>query len=115
MKKSVAKQTKPKLRLGLPKGSLQDATIEKMAKDGEVGKDDAALHAIGAAERDAGAIKVAANESGLNYFVAVVAGVADPGRPQRGRLHYGLNCAKKVGTACSTPSQIATCSTISSP
>lgn len=35
MKKSEAKQTaKPKLRLGLPKGSLQDATIEKMAKAG---------------------------------------------------------------------------------
>ncbi len=27
-------KTKPKLRLGLPKGSLQDATIEKMAKAG---------------------------------------------------------------------------------
>src|ERR1051325_3969154 len=26
--------TKPKLRLGLPKGSLQDATLEKMAKAG---------------------------------------------------------------------------------
>ena len=26
--------SKPKLRLGLPKGSLQDATIEKMAKAG---------------------------------------------------------------------------------
>ena len=35
MKKSEAKKTtKPKLRLGLPKGSLQDATIEKMAKAG---------------------------------------------------------------------------------
>ena len=35
MKKSAAKQSaKPKLRLGLPKGSLQDATIEKMAKAG---------------------------------------------------------------------------------
>ncbi len=35
MKKSEAKNaTKPKLRLGLPKGSLQDATIEKMAKAG---------------------------------------------------------------------------------
>ena len=34
MKKTEAKQTKPKLRLGLPKGSLQDATIEKMAKAG---------------------------------------------------------------------------------
>ena len=35
MKKSEAKATtKPKLRLGLPKGSLQDATIEKMAKAG---------------------------------------------------------------------------------
>ncbi|PAW80366.1 MAG: ATP phosphoribosyltransferase [Pedosphaera sp. Tous-C6FEB] len=35
MKKSEAnKTTKPKLRLGLPKGSLQDATIEKMAKAG---------------------------------------------------------------------------------
>src|SRR6187401_690341 len=27
-------KVKPKLRLGLPKGSLQDATIEKMAKAG---------------------------------------------------------------------------------
>src|SRR5687768_10283449 len=35
--RSVAKNFKasePKLRLGLPKGSLQDATIEKMAKAG---------------------------------------------------------------------------------
>jgi len=33
-KKSAAPASKPKLRLGLPKGSLQDATIEKMAKAG---------------------------------------------------------------------------------
>jgi len=32
--KAATKTAKPKLRLGLPKGSLQDATIEKMAKAG---------------------------------------------------------------------------------
>ena len=32
--KAATKTEKPKLRLGLPKGSLQDATIEKMAKAG---------------------------------------------------------------------------------
>jgi len=32
--KAAAENKKPKLRLGLPKGSLQDATIEKMAKAG---------------------------------------------------------------------------------
>lgn len=33
-RKGAAPASKPKLRLGLPKGSLQDATIEKMAKAG---------------------------------------------------------------------------------
>lgn len=33
-KAATQPQAKPKLRLGLPKGSLQDATIEKMAKAG---------------------------------------------------------------------------------
>src|SRR5947208_15813329 len=32
--KTTATNAKPKLRLGLPKGSLQEATIEKMAKAG---------------------------------------------------------------------------------
>lgn len=34
LNKSARAEKKPRLRLGLPKGSLQDATIEKMAKAG---------------------------------------------------------------------------------